>query len=441
MQKSLAGQVVDLNLSYTPAQEKIFFAQSARFVTIEKGRRFGFTRGAANFCIESLLDGASILWVDTVQPNLQRYFERYFAPVLKQLPKELYDYNKVEKKLSFKTGGVLDLRSAERPENLEGFGYDIIILNEAGIILKDAYLWDNAISPMLLDNPKSRAFIGGVPKGKNRFYDLARRGMTGQKDWVNLQFSSYDNPLINPAEIDRLVDELGGLGCEAVRQEIYGEFLDISSNQLFGLSAIESAFARSGAGYEPDAPEIWGLDVAREGEDKSVLAKRTGLNVYEFKSYAGLSTTELSREIYGEYLRSPNKPRLIFVDSVGIGAGVYDNLISFGLKGVAREAKSSFKALDESRYKNKRAEMYFNLSKVFARLGIVQNEALKRELQFIEYGYDNKERYIIAPKEQIKKNYGASPDFADALALTFYEKERIASTNASAGLNQGGFGW
>ncbi|MDL0090086.1 hypothetical protein, partial [Campylobacter gastrosuis] len=142
--------MINLSLQYTPQQKRVFFENFARFTTIEKGRRFGFTKGTANACIEWLLEGHKILWVDTMNANLKRYFQRYFYPELKQLPRELWSYNAQDKQLNLGEAW-LDFRSAERPENIEGFGYDIVILNEAGIILKDSYLWDNAISPMLLD--------------------------------------------------------------------------------------------------------------------------------------------------------------------------------------------------------------------------------------------------------------------------------------------------
>ncbi|QCD44110.1 terminase large subunit domain-containing protein [Campylobacter mucosalis] len=412
--------MINLSLQYTPQQKKVFFENTARFTTIEKGRRFGFTKGTANACIEWLLEGHKILWVDTMNANLKRYFQRYFYPELKQLPREMWSYNAQDKQLNLGEAW-LDFRSAERPENIEGFGYDIVILNEAGIILKDSYLWDNAISPMLLDNPKSRAFIGGVPKGKNKFYELAQRGMKNESGWVNFQFSSYDNPLLNRDEIDRLVLELGGADSDVARQEIFGEFLDTTSNGVFNLAMIESAINRASL-HEPSAKVVWGLDVARDGDDESVLCVRKGHNVQEFRSYRINSVTELARAIYGEYERAAEKPVAVFIDSVGVGAGAYDGLCDLGLRSVVREAKGSFKATNEKRYANKRAEMFFRLKDKFNLLSLPNNEKLKKQLQMINFTFDKQERYLILPKEIIKKEFGESPDFADSLALTFFDE-------------------
>ena len=68
---------VALNITYHPAQEEIFFNVKAKKKIIAKGRRFGLTRGAANFFVEKMSDGIGPnLWVDTIHGNIDRYVER-----------------------------------------------------------------------------------------------------------------------------------------------------------------------------------------------------------------------------------------------------------------------------------------------------------------------------------------------------------------------------
>ena len=156
---------LELEISYHKNQEKILFESGARFKVIAKGRRFGLTRGFANYIIEQMLEGVSpVLWVDTVYGNIERYVERYFIPVLKSLPKNLWKYRTNRNDL--KVGNsVCDFRSADNPENIEGFGYALIVINEAGIVLKNRNLWTETILPMILDY-KAKVLIGGTPKGK-----------------------------------------------------------------------------------------------------------------------------------------------------------------------------------------------------------------------------------------------------------------------------------
>lgn len=426
----------ELSTRYTKAQKKIFFETDSRFVVVAKGRRFGFTRGAAQFAIECLVDGLKVLWVDTTQSNLQRYYERYFLPVLKGLHNSLWRFSVQDKKITFAKSGYIDLRSAERPENLEGFGYDIVILNEAGIILKNAYLWDNAISPMLLDNHKSRAIFGGVPKGKNKFYELAQKGIKKDKNWEFLQFSSFDNPLIKAEEINNLISDLGGDESPVVKQEIFGEFVDNTSNTLIEISELEKCFVREIAD-DKNAIEVWSVDVARYGDDKSVIAKRKGLNVYEFCDFMGLSTTELADKIYTHFSLSDNKPGHIFIDTTGVGAGVYDILRDKGLP--VYEAIMSKSPIDTAKFKNKRAEMYFNLKEKIPLLRIAKNQRLITEAFGTEYFINDKGQFMIESKDEIKKKISVSPDYLDSLAMLFYEK--ITPKFGDTYLDWSGNGW
>ena len=107
---------------------------------IAKGRRFGLTKGFAHYVIESMLDGKTpVLWMDTTYSNIKRYVKRYFFPILKQLPKNLWKYRVNRSDLKI-LNSICDFRSTDKPENIEGFGYSLIVLNEAGIILKNRRL-------------------------------------------------------------------------------------------------------------------------------------------------------------------------------------------------------------------------------------------------------------------------------------------------------------
>jgi hypothetical protein len=144
---------IQLPIKNFPAQQKIFECP-ARYVIVPKGRRFGATNGAANNYISMAIRRKfqKGLWVDTVNSNIERYVERYFIPKLKVLSPEgvSWHWRKQQKILTI-LDSYIDFRSVDQPENIEGFGYDQAFLNEAGIILKNPYLWNHAIRPMLWD--------------------------------------------------------------------------------------------------------------------------------------------------------------------------------------------------------------------------------------------------------------------------------------------------
>ncbi|MCZ7616557.1 MAG: phage terminase large subunit [Ignavibacteriaceae bacterium] len=224
---------LELEITYHKNQEKILFESDARFKVIAKGRRFGLTRGFANYIIEKMLEGVSpILWVDTVYGNIERYVDRYFIPTLKSLPKNLWKYRSNRNDLRI-GNSVCDFRSADNPENIEGFGYALIVINEAGIVLKNRNLWTETILPMILDY-KAKVLIGGTPKGKivkrtkekHLFCELFERK---NNDWESFNFTSYDNPLLDPKEIDDLVKEISPALRE---QEINGKFVDAETSGI-----------------------------------------------------------------------------------------------------------------------------------------------------------------------------------------------------------------
>ncbi len=226
---------MNLHVKYTPQQNFIFWEQpdDARFIVIPKGRRFGATKGAMNACLEWALEGSPVLWGDTINSNIDRYFERYAKPELisSGIP---FNFNSQQKKLTFPgSSGFVDFRSADRPENWEGFGYKEIILNEAGIILKNDYLYTNAVLPMLMDFKHSRLFALGVPKGKvkkdnkeHKFYSIYLNALAHRKGYISHTFSSYDNHLLDKNDIAELEAEIAKMNPVMVQQEIYGQFVD-----------------------------------------------------------------------------------------------------------------------------------------------------------------------------------------------------------------------
>lgn len=233
---------MNINLDYLDFQIPVFFdwPEGVRYKVITKGRRTGITKGAANNFIEDLLDGQGpLLWGDTINANIDKYFTRYFLPELKNNG-IAHQWEAQKKQLTIKRQ-YCDFRSADNPENWEGFGYKKVFLNEAGIILKDKDLYAQTVLPMLLDFPDSKLIAAGVPKGKylrdgteHPFYTLAKKADAGHSRYQRIKLTSYDNPLLNPSDIKELEDEIAGIGsANAALQEIMGEFVEVDAINPF----------------------------------------------------------------------------------------------------------------------------------------------------------------------------------------------------------------
>lgn len=228
-----------LQLVYSAAQEQMFFQDAAlgRYRFYPKGRRLGATRGAANACIEWCLDGMAVLWGDTTHANIGRYVDRYFKPTLKRMLREHgipWSWNQQKGLLVIgDNNGYVDFRSSDRPENWEGFGYHRIFLNEAGIILNDRYLFENAVLPMLMDFADGQLIAAGTPKlrqGKGRlFAELWQRCVDKVPGYFGRRFTSFDNPFITRDAVLELCRELG---TAESKQEVYGLFVEPEGTRL-----------------------------------------------------------------------------------------------------------------------------------------------------------------------------------------------------------------
>lgn len=307
------------------ASQQTIFDTKSRYVIVPKGRRFGLTRGTANNYIKMALKGEFTrgLWVDTVNANIERYVERYFLPALNKLPQHMWSWQKQQKILTIRDS-YIDFRSVDTPENIEGFDYDYAFLNEAGIILKNEYLFYNAIQPMLWDN-KCRVVIGGTPKGKGLFYTLYQRGLDpDQPNFTSLTFSSFDNPYVPEALIR---EDMKALPQRVIDQEIYAKFLEDTGVVFRDVQRV--------ATLSPKEPIDGHLYVM--GCDLAKVQDYTVLTVYDRKDNGQVCQMKFNqlewpfqkdriRELSNKYNHA-----LIYMDSTGLGSPIYDDLSQAGV--------------------------------------------------------------------------------------------------------------
>lgn len=164
-----------------------------------------------------------------------------------------------------------------------------------------------------------------------------------------------------------------------------------------------------------DGDLVWGVDVARFGDDLTVLYRVRGTRVVGMKTWTRRSTREVADDIATEYQASETPPSRIIIDDIGVGGGVVDNLASAGLPVIGVNVGA---APLSSRFFNRRAEIYWNLRTLVERgeLSIPNDDELISQLRAVRYMVKNGKIYLEA-KADVKRRLGKSPDKADALAL------------------------
>jgi len=194
-------------------------------------------------------------------------------------------------------------------------------------------------------------------------------------------------------------------------------------NVLLGPDEVDAAMARH---YREDqyswSQKRLGIDVARFGDDRSVIFPRQGLAAFVPVVMRHQRTTDIAARVAQAKVNWGSE--MEFVDDSGHwGHGVIDNLFAAGYAPTAVLFEGE--AIDP-RYKNKRTEMWLEMAEWVKRGGALPHiPELTRELTSPTYTFVQG-KFMLEPKDLIKKRIGVSPDLADALALTFAIKDMPA---------------
>lgn len=236
--------------------------------------------------------------------------------------------------------------------------------------------------------------------------------------WLTKQIDSRTAKQANTAQIQQWIDDYGE-DSDFVRVRVRGVFPRAGSNQFIGSDVVDSCKNYKAEGYEGLA-KIIGVDVARFGEDQSVIITRQGRKVNAPVKYRGLDTMALASKVVEKI--DEYKPDAIFIDGVGVGAGVVDRVKQLRPSANIIEVNAGQTANDSSKYFNKRAEMW-GLTRDYLKAGadLPDDIELLEELQTPEYGFSPKQQIQIEKKDDMKARGLSSPDVADALCLTFAE--------------------
>jgi len=163
-----------------------------------------------------------------------------------------------------------------------------------------------------------------------------------------------------------------------------------------------------------------GVDPARFGDDRTSIVRRRGRVAYKIENYLKKNTMEIAGIVHKIII--DEQPDKVFVDVVGLGAGVYDRLVELGHRDVVVAANASLTALNSQKYSNRRAEMWGLMKEwlIEQPAQIPDDDVLHADLCGPKYTFDSNGRLVIEKKELMKKRGIRSPDSADALSLTFF---------------------
>ena len=198
----------------------------ARWKILCAGRRFGKTRLGVQMCLEVALKGGRAWWVAPTF-SIARVGWRDIAASAKSFPREIEpNVSLANMQIDLPNGGSIAVRSADNPQRLRGEGLDFLVMDEAAFVKPE--VWQEVLRPTLTERKGSALFIS-TPIGRNNwFYDLWEVAEDAD-NWERFRFSTTDNPMIDPEEVEAARKEVGSI---VFAQEYLAEFVDAGQGML-----------------------------------------------------------------------------------------------------------------------------------------------------------------------------------------------------------------
>ena len=235
--------------------------------------------------------------------------------------------------------------------------------------------------------------------------------------WHSLQ---VDSPTVEGTNKTQLEQWIGDYGEDSdfVRVRVRGEFPRSGSSQLIPPDLVARGRRTKAQGFEK-LPMIMACDLARFGDDQTVIGMRQGRKFQILGKYRALDTVQVAERIIA--FRDKHSPDAIVVDGDGLGAGVVDQLQHRGYSKGLFEFHGGERPRDFNMYFNRRSEVWGLMRDWFhnGSVEIPDDPELEVDLAGPQYGFSSKNQIQLERKEDMKHRGLASPDLGDCLSMTF----------------------
>lgn len=283
------------------------------------------------------------------------------------------------------------------------------------------------------------------------FYDTHHRD---RSDYKTHKVSSYDSSRASKDNIERLIRKYGQ-DSDVVRVRVFGEFPKSEPDTFIHLEKVEAATMREvylddeGIREIPESASLEiGVDVARFGDDETVIVPRVGNYVPVIKTFSKQDTMptagqaiKLAKELMLQYGQSSC---VIKVDDDGVGGGVTDRLREVvseeGLHITVIDCHNGGRANEAEHYDNWGSEAWATIRDLLhdGEIQIPNDDDLVGQLSTRKYKVTSKGKIRLESKDEMKQRGLRSPDRADALVLAFAKTGRGPLEDDIASLLRGG---
>lgn len=313
--------------------------------------------------------------------------------------------------------------SSDKSDQFQGFHspHLLAVVDEASGVSPEIY---EAIDGLA---PERVLMIGNPLQNSGRFADVFK-----YPNVHKIHISAYDTPnvkagsriipgLITNEDLEKMKVYYGA-DSDVFRVRALGEFPLQDNDSLIGVDEVSKAMERE-VKVLPHFEKRMGVDPARFGDDRTVIIIRHMEEVVRKEIFQTLDTMQITGHVIRIAKEEHVLPNNIFVDEIGVGAGIVDRLREQGWR--VEAVNVGTKADDSEHYGNLRAELYARHVKEWLKTGKLPKDDDFYELANIKYKFTSTGQLQLEKKEDMKKRGLPSPDVADALSLTFAEKNAV----------------
>ena len=315
-----------------------------------------------------------------------------------------------------------EIRTARDKESMQGLHAPnmLIVVDEASGIEQDIF---ETVDTTLKDGQNENnvlVMIGNPTQISGPFYEAFTKF---GKRWSLHHFSGEEAP--KEARDDEQIEyyrEKYGREHNLYKVSVRGEFPDGNVDSFLTLAEVEAAVNREGV--LRSGPIELGVDVARQGDDLTVIYWRWGYYVFDCEFLAKSTIPEVEQLVLGVVrtarAMTGSKDRIrVKVDDTGL-AGLADYL-KLNRTDNIEVIPINFASGGNERYHNTPSIMWGNIKDNIDKISLPDDTLLVEELATRRSKITTSNKIMIEPKSEFKKEYGSSPDRADALILCFAE--------------------
>jgi hypothetical protein len=323
-------------------------------------------------------------------------------------------------------------------------GRTFVFYDEAGGMSRPMYTAAEAV----MTGQDSRFIgIGNPDNSGTQFHDVFRDNDRYEKEYNRFTISAFDLPTITGERVyprtpegdemeEKMLSALTSKKWVEHKQRVWGEkdarylskvlgeFPADGGNSFFALDDIDKAFLKDTPAEEDRAiAPLLGADIARWGQDESVVYENRNGRVRLVEAWGKTDTVETARKIHQHAMRLGAAE--VRLDAGGVGGGVFDQLdllMEFNEKTYTLIAvDNGAKSPDSAQWANNRAYNHDSLRSQL-REGTIDldydDKELRDQLQIVTYKFNTRGAIQITAKDDMKTEMGGSPDRLDALILS-----------------------